>query len=173
MLSRPLSSGWKPAPSSRSAATRPCTVTRPWVGVSKRVASLSRVLLPEPLAPMTPRASPGATAKVTSRSAQNSSRQPRRWKRWTRASGRERARSWWIVKRLATPSKRMAGMRLGTPAPRYGLARVGVATGGRIWYMGVGDAGTAVACAGGASKLGARWVLEGLTALLDGLVALL
>ena len=125
MLSRPLSSGWKPAPSSSSAATRPCTVTRPRVGVSKRVASLSSVLLPEPLAPMTPSASPGATAKVTSRSAQNSSRQPRRWKVGQDMACRERARSW--CDREAFRRRRRSEWRAcGWERPRR-------ATGWRAW----------------------------------------
>ena len=53
-FSRPEISGWKPAPSSMSAEMRPCTVTVPLVGFVMPATSLSAVLLPEPLRPITP-----------------------------------------------------------------------------------------------------------------------
>ena len=68
-FSRPEISGWNPAPSSISAATRPATVIRPVVGLSMPATSLSRVDLPEPLPPITPNASPWWTAKSTVSSA--------------------------------------------------------------------------------------------------------
>ena len=74
MFSRPVRSGWKPAPSSSRAETRPCTRTWPLVGSRMRVISLSAVLLPDPLAPMMPKQSPGSTSKLTSRRAHSSSR---------------------------------------------------------------------------------------------------
>jgi hypothetical protein len=74
MLSRPDNSGWKPAPSSSSAVTRPSTVTRPEVASMILEISLSEVLLPEPLGPITPTVAPRGTSKLTFFSAQNSSR---------------------------------------------------------------------------------------------------
>ena len=71
-FSRPVNSGLNPAPSSSSAATRPCSSTDPVVGVSVPHMSCSSVDLPEPLRPMMPTVAPGATSKLTSRSAQNS-----------------------------------------------------------------------------------------------------
>ena len=58
MLSRPLNSGWKPAPNSSREATRPCTSTCPVVGAVIPVRSLSRVLLPAPFSPMMPTVEP-------------------------------------------------------------------------------------------------------------------
>ena len=73
MFSRPVSSGWKPVPTSSRLATRPRSVTRPFVGSVMRLNIFSKVLLPAPLRPMTPRTSPCSTSKLTSLSAQNSS----------------------------------------------------------------------------------------------------
>ncbi len=70
MFSRPVSSGWKPAPTSSSEATRPRISTRPAVGSVMRERILSSVDLPAPLRPMMPMTSPGWTSKLTSRSAQ-------------------------------------------------------------------------------------------------------
>ena len=53
-FSRPEISGWNPAPSSISAEMRPSTLTVPLVGLVMPATSLSSVLLPEPLRPMTP-----------------------------------------------------------------------------------------------------------------------
>ena len=53
-FSRPEISGWNPAPSSISADTLPATRTVPLVGLVMPATSFSRVLLPEPLRPMTP-----------------------------------------------------------------------------------------------------------------------
>ena len=55
-------------PSSSSAATRPSMKTEPVVGCVVPVMSFSSVLLPAPLMPMRPTASPGLTEKPTSRS---------------------------------------------------------------------------------------------------------
>ncbi|MNT94765.1 hypothetical protein D3C72_2365210 [compost metagenome] len=66
MFSRPLKSGWKPAPSSRSGERRPLTVTVPALGRITPVISLRMVLLPDPLVPITPTDSPGLTWKLMS-----------------------------------------------------------------------------------------------------------
>ena len=73
MFSRPVSSGWKPEPTSISAASRPSSVMVPLVGAVMRESSLSSVLLPAPLWPMMPSVSPRATSKLTSFTAQKSS----------------------------------------------------------------------------------------------------
>src|SRR5579862_2145897 len=70
-FSRPEISGWKPAPSSMSADTRPSTRTVPDVGLVMPAMSLSAVLLPEPFRPMTPNVEPLGTLNVTSVSAGN------------------------------------------------------------------------------------------------------
>ena len=57
-FSRPVRSGWKPAPSSRSDATRPRTRITPVVGVRIPPTHLSSVDLPEPLWPSNPTVSP-------------------------------------------------------------------------------------------------------------------
>ena len=54
MFSRPVNSGWKPDPTSISAARRPSSVIVPSVGAVMRESSLSNVLLPAPLWPMMP-----------------------------------------------------------------------------------------------------------------------
>ena len=69
-FSRPEISGWKPAPSSISAEIRPLTVTVPLVGLVIPATSLSIVLLPEPLRPMTPSVRPAGRVKVTSCTAE-------------------------------------------------------------------------------------------------------
>ena len=69
MLSRPEISGWKPAPSSSRAASRPGTSTDPDVGRTIPASSLSSVDLPEPLAPTTPSVSPAAMSNDTPESA--------------------------------------------------------------------------------------------------------
>jgi hypothetical protein len=53
---------------------RPCWSMLPRVGRVVPVINFSSVLLPAPFWPMMPTASPGATAKLTSRSTQCSSR---------------------------------------------------------------------------------------------------
>ena len=68
-FSRPEISGWNPAPSSISAEIRPFTVTVPCDGLVIPATSLSIVLLPEPLRPMTPRVQPAGTVNDTSRTA--------------------------------------------------------------------------------------------------------
>ena len=72
-FSRPLISGWKPAPSSMRAETRPRTSTWPRVGRVMPAISFSRVLFPEPLRPMMPQVAPASTASDTSSSARNDS----------------------------------------------------------------------------------------------------
>ena len=69
-FSRPEISGWKPAPSSISAETRPCTFTLPLVGFVMPATSLSIVLFPEPLLPMMPNVRPPVTVNDTSFSAE-------------------------------------------------------------------------------------------------------
>ena len=73
MFSRPEISGWKPAPSSMSAATRPRTSTDPDVGLVMPVTSFSRVLLPEPLRPISPTHAPLGTASETASTARTTS----------------------------------------------------------------------------------------------------
>ena len=51
MFSRPEISGWKPAPSSSRAASRPATAISPFVGLRIPARSFSSVDLPEPFAP--------------------------------------------------------------------------------------------------------------------------
>src|SRR5438874_5692112 len=69
MLSRPVSSGWNPVPTSSNDPTRPCNSAQPRVGLVMRDSTLSSVLLPAPLLPMMPTTSPGSTLKETSSSA--------------------------------------------------------------------------------------------------------
>ncbi len=63
MLSRPENSGWKPAPSSSSEATRPCTASSPSVGRVMPVSSLSSEDLPAPFSPMIPTVEPCGTSR--------------------------------------------------------------------------------------------------------------
>ena len=72
-FSRPDSSGWKPAPSSRSAEILPLDAIVPWSGRRILAMHLSSVLLPEPFSPMIPNVEPSGTSNDTSWSAQNSS----------------------------------------------------------------------------------------------------
>ena len=58
MFSRPVSSGWKPVPTSSSEPTRPRISARPVVGAVMRDRIFSSVLLPAPLRPMMPTTSP-------------------------------------------------------------------------------------------------------------------
>ena len=64
-FSRPLISGWKPAPSSMRAEMRPSTVSVPRVGLVIPARSFSSVDLPEPFSPMTPKVVPLGTSKDT------------------------------------------------------------------------------------------------------------
>ncbi len=57
MFSAPVSSGWKPVPTSSRLATRPLMVTRPALGSVMRLSTLSSVDFPAPLRPMMPTAS--------------------------------------------------------------------------------------------------------------------
>ena len=74
MFSRPVSSGWKPVPTSSRLATRPVIVdaARGRLG-DAATGSSAASLLPAPLRPMMPTTSPRLTSKLTSLSAQNSS----------------------------------------------------------------------------------------------------
>ena len=71
-FSRPVNSGWNPAPSSSRAATRPETSTVPAVGSKMPAASCKEVLLPDPLAPIRHTVSPWPASNETSRKAQKS-----------------------------------------------------------------------------------------------------
>src|SRR5580765_8010948 len=71
-FSRPVKSGWNPAPSSSSVPILPPTSSRPCVGLMIPATMRSSVLLPEPLRPTSASALPGSTANETSRSAQTS-----------------------------------------------------------------------------------------------------
>ena len=72
-FSRPEISGWKPAPSSISAEMRPRTTTSPTLGLVMPATSLSSVLLPDPLRPITPSVRPAGTVNETFRTAGNTS----------------------------------------------------------------------------------------------------
>ena len=63
MFSRPDSSGWKPAPSSSMADTRPFGGSAPDVGRWMPAISLSSVDLPEPLCPISPYVVPRGMSK--------------------------------------------------------------------------------------------------------------
>src|SRR5829696_5387912 len=101
-FSRPVSSGWNPAPSSRRAAMRPTVRSRPLVGRRMPAMHFRSVDLPEPLWPSRPTVSPTATSKVTSRSAQKSTAglRPRRSTR----SLSDEVDSRWRRNRLETAS---------------------------------------------------------------------
>src|SRR5437588_4056340 len=73
-FSRPVSSGWKPVPTSRRLPPRPVTSAWPRVGSVIRERIRSSVVLPAPFRPMLPRTSPSRTWKETSSSAQMRSR---------------------------------------------------------------------------------------------------
>ena len=66
MFSRPVSSGWKPVPTSSSAATRPRVRETPAVGAVIPARILRMVLLPAPLRPTMPSASPSRDGELTS-----------------------------------------------------------------------------------------------------------
>ena len=57
-FSRPVSSAWKPAPTSSSGSTRPVTSSRPAVGAQMPAMSCRSVDLPDPFVPMIPTDSP-------------------------------------------------------------------------------------------------------------------
>ena len=69
MFSRPVSSGWKPVPTSRREPTRPVTSPQPAEGSVMRERIFSSVLLPAPLWPIRPTTSPWPISTETSRSA--------------------------------------------------------------------------------------------------------
>ena len=68
-FSRPEISGWKPAPSSIRAETRPSTTRLPRVGLVIPATSFSSVDLPEPFSPITAKVEPFGTSNETSSSA--------------------------------------------------------------------------------------------------------
>ena len=115
-FSRPVRSGWNPAPTSINADSRPVTSIRPSVGHMIRAKCLSIVLLPAPLWPITPTVSPCLISRLIWRSAQNSrsSRKPpwllRPDSPLIRYGTRSRSVSKRspLRKRLDTSSKRMA-----------------------------------------------------------------
>src|SRR5918911_368345 len=110
-LSRPVSSGWKPVPTSSSEPTWPVIRTSPRVGAVMRERIFSSVVLPAPLRPITPTAWPRATSKPTSSSAQISSRRTR-----CRRSRRKARR--------ASPSSSSRSVRKATCSPiAYCFAR--------------------------------------------------
>ncbi len=80
-FSRPVKSGWKPAPSSSSETTRPLVSTVPRSAGRIPAITVSSVLLPAPLAPTTPSAVPGTTSRSTSFSATTSRERVRRRRR--------------------------------------------------------------------------------------------
>ena len=75
-FSLPVSSGWKPVPTSNKLVTRPFTRTRPPVGAVIRLRILSSVLFPAPFFPIIPKTSPDLTSIETSFKAQNMSSEP-------------------------------------------------------------------------------------------------
>src|SRR5918998_2949443 len=72
MFSRPVNSALNPAPSAKSATSRPSTSTVPSVGCRMPETMLRRVLLPAPLRPMIPRVVPFSTSRFMSLRAQKS-----------------------------------------------------------------------------------------------------
>ena len=70
-FSRPVSCGWKPAPVAIRPAIRPRVRMLPSSGRITPLISLSRVLLPEPLSPISPTDSPCSTVNETSSTARN------------------------------------------------------------------------------------------------------
>src|SRR5262245_13884943 len=105
MFSRPVNSGWNPAPSSMRAETRPVTAIDPAVGFRIPPTSLSRVDLPEPFEPMMPIIRPRASSRLTSRTAHSSSPANRRPRppRTNRSLTVKTSRPRWSRKRLETP----------------------------------------------------------------------
>ena len=78
-FSRPVKSGWKPAPSSSIEATVPPISTVPDWGGMIPASTLSSVLLPEPFWPTIATASPGADVEVDV-----AHRPAAPWRRWRR-----------------------------------------------------------------------------------------
>ena len=72
-FSRPVRSGWNPAPSSSSDEMRPRAVTLPSVGEMVPATSPSNDDLPAPFGPMTPTVRPGGIPNVAPRMHQNGS----------------------------------------------------------------------------------------------------
>src|SRR3990167_4618642 len=72
MFSRPVRSGWNPAPTDIRGATLPETVTSPWLGYVTDAISLSTVVLPAPFGPNSPTHSPFLMEILILFNAQNS-----------------------------------------------------------------------------------------------------
>ena len=72
-FSRPVSSGWKPVPTSRRLATRPLSLITPCVGAVTLERIFRSVDFPAPLRPMTPTVSPRLISMLTSSRARNRS----------------------------------------------------------------------------------------------------
>ncbi len=72
-FSRPVSSGWKPAPTSSRGTMRPQTSIFPVSCIAIPEINCVSVDFPEPFAPTMPKNSPRLTSKLTSESAQKRS----------------------------------------------------------------------------------------------------
>ena len=66
MFSRPVKSGWNPAPSSSNEPTRPSTASCPAEGRNTPAIIRSSVVFPEPFRPMNPTEAPGSIRNETS-----------------------------------------------------------------------------------------------------------
>src|SRR3954470_24835617 len=73
MFSRPVSSTWKPAPTSRSGSTDPHTSTRPAFGTAMPAMTCVSVDFPDPFWPTIPKYSPRGISNVRSSRAWNDS----------------------------------------------------------------------------------------------------
>ena len=123
-FSRPVRSGWNPAPSSRRGASRPRYRMVPAVGRRIPAMHFSSVVFPDPFGPIKPIEDPCAMSNETSRSAHNSSDRDRDTSsRCLREVGRSRKSrnifeipSIWIATVIAPPrSRRSAGRTSATP----------------------------------------------------------
>jgi hypothetical protein len=90
MFSRPVSSTWKPAPTSSSGSTVPHTSTRPWLGTAMPETTCVSVDLPEPFWPTMPKYSPRGISNDTSCNA------------WNDSSG-----TWWPGTSVASERRRL------------------------------------------------------------------
>src|SRR5262245_58072209 len=101
---------------------RPSLRMRPAVGLMIPAIRRRSVVLPEPLRPMRPTASPRPTCAETSRSAQTSVASV--FPRWTKRSLSVRASRAWMRKRRATPSTAISPVSTA-PRVRRTMERVG------------------------------------------------
>src|SRR6185436_11190569 len=118
----PVKSMWNPAPSSSNEPMRPSVRMRPAVGLMIPAISLKSVVLPDPLRPMRPTASPRPTSAETSRSAQTSIASV--FPRWTKRSLSVRASRVCTRKRRATRSTAISPT-CTEPRVRPAMERVG------------------------------------------------